>query len=371
MAPNTPQDDQEARALTYEQELFKPLKKNNLQNELNTTLNITYRQNVWWRLKENRLGFSALAIIVLLSILAIIGPYLTPFSYSGQILALKNKAPGYTFYLKYKENSNGTIKIIEYSEKPLKNEEGFKVEKRIFWFGSDALGRDLFTRLWHGARISLFIGIVTAFIVFIIGVTYGGIAGYFGGWIDEIMMRIVEMLACIPFLLYVILLMVLLEPGLKAILIALGFVYWLPLARLVRGQILSLKEQEYVDAARVAGAGSWRILFKHLLPNALGPIIVYVTLAIPEAIFTEAWLSFVGLGVGAPIASWGSLVKEGFQGIRSYPWQLFFPAFFITLTILAFNILGDSLRDAFDPRCGLPVVTSPRSKSVNRLTKNF
>ncbi|MDK2823560.1 MAG: oligopeptide transport system permease protein [Clostridia bacterium] len=306
--------------------------------------------NLWIRLKEKKLLLIALFTIVTLSILAIIGPYLTPFTYSEQILTLKNKPPGYDFYLKYNKNNNGTINIIEVSEEPIENAAGFKVEKRIFLFGSDALGRDLFTRIWYGARISLSIGLATAFIVFIIGSIYGGLSGYYGGWIDEVMMRIVEVLNSIPFLLYVILLMLIFEPGLKTILFAIGGVYWLPMARMIRGQVITLKEQDYVLAALSLGASSWRILFKHILPNSLGPILVYTTLTIPEAIFTEAWLSFLGMGVSVPIASWGSLINDGIEGMRSYPWQLFFPSFLITITMLAFNIIGDSLRDAFDPR---------------------
>jgi len=160
----------------------------------------------------------------------------------------------------------------------------------------------------------------------------------------------VDVLYGIPLLLYVILLMVVLKPGLANIFIALGVAYWLGMARIVRGQILSLKEQEYVLAAKTIGAGSWRILFRHLLPNSLGPIIITMTLAIPEAIFTEAFLSFIGLGVSAPMASWGVLASEGVTGLRSYPFQLFFPAAAISITMLAFNFLGDGLRDALDPR---------------------
>jgi len=164
------------------------------------------------------------------------------------------------------------------------------------------------------------------------------------------MMRLIEIFSAIPFLIYVILLMVLLKPGLNTIIISLGAVYWMPMARLVRGQVLSLKEQEYVLAARALGASPARIIFRHLIPNTMGPILVYTTLAIPEAIFTEAWLSFLGLGVSAPFASWGSLADTGLKAVRSYPWQLFFPALFLSLTILAFNLFGDGLRDALDPR---------------------
>ena len=258
-----------------------------------------------------------LVIVFIMLVLAIFGPYLTPYTYDAQQLT------------------------TEYTNLPSSAEH---------WFGTDDLGRDLFTRVWHGARVSLLIGFVSAIVQFLIGVTYGGISGYLGGWVDEIMMRIVEVLSGIPFLLYVVLLMVVLEPGLTTILIALGAVYWLSMARLVRGQVLALKEQEYVLAARALGASQWRIIFRHLIPNCMGPILVYSTLAIPEAIFAEAWLSFLGLGVSAPAASLGMLVSDGISSIRLYPGQLFYPAFFISLTILAFNIFGDGLRDALDPR---------------------
>jgi oligopeptide transport system permease protein len=183
-----------------------------------------------------------------------------------------------------------------------------------------------------------------------IGVIYGGISGFYGGRVDSVMMRIVDILYSIPVLLYVILLMVVLQPGLTNIFIALGIAYWLRMARIVRGQILSLKEQEYVLAARTIGADHWRIIFRHLIPNSMGPIIITMTLAIPEAIFTEAFLSFIGLGVAAPMASWGVLASEGVTSLRSYPFQLFFPALAISITMLAFNFLGDGLRDALDPR---------------------
>jgi len=307
---------------------------------------------------KNRIGFTggrslffcACLMLMGLFLLAAIGPYLTPFTYSEQILSLKNKPPGYKFYLKYSINNNKTINGLEVSEKPLPAEEGLKVEKRVFWFGSDSLGRDIFTRIWYGARISLAIGVLAAVMVLVLGTIYGGVAGYYGGWVDELMMRFIDILSSIPFILYVMALMLILEPGFTTIMIAIGSVYWIPMARLVRGQVMAIKEQDYVLAALSLGAGSLRIAFYHILPNALGPILVYTAMAIPEAIFTEAWLSFLGLGVAVPIASWGSLISDGVGGIRSYPWQLFFPAMFISLTMLAFNIIGDGLRDFFDPK---------------------
>ena len=219
-----------------------------------------------------------------------------------------------------------------------------------FPFGTDNLGRDLATRVCYGARISLSIGVVASLINLGIGVIYGGISGYFGGRIDSLMMRIVDILYGIPLLLYVILLMVVLKPGLMNVFIALGLVYWLRMARIVRAQVLGLKELEFVLAARVLGASPLRLIFGHLLPNSLGPIIVTLTLSIPEAIFIEAFLSFIGLGVSAPMASWGVLASEGVVTLRSYPFQLLWPAVAISLTMLGFNFLGDGLRDALDPR---------------------
>ncbi|SDM54355.1 oligopeptide transport system permease protein [Dendrosporobacter quercicolus] len=277
----------------------------------------SHRQKAWRRLRENKPAMLGLCLIILMLSAAIAGPWLSPLSYSDQNLQQANQPPS--------------------SE---------------HWFGTDSLGRDLFIRVVYGARISLSIGIVASLINLTIGVVYGGIAGFLGGRADRIMMSIVDVLYGIPALLYVILLMVVLEPGLTNIFIALGIAYWLGMARIVRGQILSLKEREYVLAARVIGAGNRQILLRHLLPNCLGPIVITMTLAIPEAIFTEAFLSFIGLGVAAPMASWGVLAAEGVTSLRSYPFQLFFPALAISMTMLAFHFLGDGLRDALDPRNG-------------------
>ncbi len=296
-------------------EMFEPAQSEAGSAEIITRPGTTYWQDAWRRLKQNRLAMAGLITIGITIVMALVGPYLSGYTYSQQDLTMVNHPPG-----------------------------------AGYWVGTDALGRDLFTRLWYGARISLLVGLVTSLITLVVGVLYGGISGFAGGKVDEIMMRIVEILWAIPFLLYVILLMVVLGPGLKTIFIALGAVYWMGMARIVRGEILSLKEREYVLAARVLGAGSWRILWRHLIPNAMGPIIIQMTLAIPEAIFTEAFLSFLGLGVSAPMASLGVLASTGMEGIRSYPWQIFFPATLITITMLAFNFLGDGLRDALDPR---------------------
>ena len=275
----------------------------------------TYWQDAWRRLKKNKAAMIGLTLLIFITLLAIVGPYFAKHTYSDQILSLANADPS-----------------AEY------------------WFGTDNLGRDMYVRTLYGARISMSIGIVASLITLVIGVVYGGISGYFGGRVDSIMMRIVDIMYCIPMLLYIIMLMVLLGPGLINIFIALGLVYWLRMARIVRGQILSLKEQEYIMAVKLTGASTWRILSRHLIPNTLGPIIITATLAIPEAIFTEAFLSFIGLGVSAPMASWGVLASEGVANLRSYPFQLFFPAAAISITMLCFNFLGDGLRDALDPR---------------------
>ena len=295
-------------------DLFVPLEREILQVQKKEET-LGYWQDAWIRLKKNKMALLGLIIIVCLIIVAIFGPIFSSHTYDEQNLMMTNSSPSWEH-----------------------------------WFGTDNLGRDVFIRVLYGARISLAIGIVASLLNLFIGVIYGGIAGFFGGKIDRIMMNIVDILYSVPTLLYVILLMVILKPGLINIFIALGIGYWLQMARIVRGQILSMKEQEFILAARTIGVSKKRILFRHLLPNAMGAIIVTMTLAIPDAIFTEAFLSFIGLGVSAPMASWGVLASEGVNNLRAYPFQLFFPAVAISVTMLAFNFLGDGLRDVLDPK---------------------
>lgn len=288
---------------------------------LETTIKINEPSLSFWkgsfiRLKKNMLAMTGLIIIVILIVMAIIGPFLTPYSYSDQSLLSSNQPP-----------SSDHL------------------------FGTDDLGRDVFTRTWVGARISLFIGFAAVFIDLIIGVLWGAIAGYKGGKADEVMMRIVDVLYGLPHLLVMILLMVVLKPGLFTIIIAMAATGWIGMARLVRGQILQLKESEFVLASRILGGSTLRILFKHLIPNAMGPIIVIMTVSIPGAIFAEATLSFLGLGVPVPLASWGTMTSEGLVTLLTGEiWRLFFPALFISLTMLSFNVFGDGLRDALDPK---------------------
>ena len=224
------------------------------------------------------------------------------------------------------------------------------VSNGTYVWGSDSLGRDIFIRVMYGARMSLLVGFMAAIINFVIGVFYGGIAGYFGGRLDNVMMRIVDIVSSIPMMLYVILIMVVLGPGLQSIILAMSVTYWVDMARIVRAQVLSLREQEFVMAAQLLGASTGRILTKHLIPNVMGPVMVSMSMQIPSAMFTEAFLSFIGLGVSAPQASWGTLCNDALMGLSTYPYQMFYPALVMSITILAFNLFSDGLRDALDPK---------------------
>jgi len=228
--------------------------------------------------------------------------------------------------------------------------KGEKWFNKTHWFGTDEFGRDLFTRLWEGGRISFFIAFISVFITAIFGIIYGGVSGYIGGKVDDLLMRVVEILMTVPDMLYTILLLTVMDPGIKPISIVLIVTGWMGTARIVRGEVMRLKHSEYVIAAKTLGADSKRIILKHLIPNTMGPIIVDMTMMIPKMIFAEAFLSFIGLGVPVPYASWGSLANQGAKIFRQFPHQLLVPAIAISLTMFAFNLLGDGLRDALDPR---------------------
>jgi oligopeptide transport system permease protein len=299
--------------------LFVPAPKDSGELQQIAGRSTTYWSDAIRRIRRNKLAVVGFWIIIALLVVAVVGPMVSPYSYEEQDL-----------------------------------ENTFQSPTLRHPFGTDQLGRDQLTRVMYGSRISLAVGIVCAALNFLIGVTYGGISAYFGGRVDDIMMRIVDILYGVPTLIIVILLTVLFKDRgvspLINVFIAIGLTYWLPMARIVRGEILSLKEREFALAAKTIGAPNNRILFRHLIPNAMGPIIVTVTLEIPSAIFTEAFLSYIGLGVSAPVASWGVLASDGTEAIRSFPYLVLFPALAISLTMFAFNFLGDGLRDALDPR---------------------
>lgn len=307
---------------TIEKSSFEWVGANSAESESITRPSTSYWRDAMHRLSKNKAAMVCLIIIALITLLAIIVPFVSPYSMSEQHLTHCYAQIG------YKDPMDGHIHIL----------------------GTDYLGRDVFTRIWYGARISLFIAYSAVFINFIVGILYGGIAGYVGGNVDNVMMRIIEIINGIPYLIIVVLLMMVMPPGPMTIVVAYSMVGWTSMARLVRGQILTLKQQDYVVAARVMGARPARIIAKHLLPNTLSIVIVAITLEIPNAIFTEAFLSFIGLGVPVPWASWGTLANDGVKVFQVYPAQLIVPAICISITMLSFNLLGDGLRDALDPR---------------------
>jgi oligopeptide transport system permease protein len=274
-------------------------------------------QDARTRLLHNRAALAAMGVLFIVVCLAIIVPMVSPYELDGVDFDSIGLAPSL---------SNGHL------------------------FGTDPLGRDLFLRTMFGARISLMIGLVATLVSLMIGVTYGAVAGYLGGKVDALMMRFVDILYSLPFIFFVIILMVVFGRNIMLIFVALGAVEWLTMARIVRGQTLALKGLDFIEAAVASGASTPAIIRRHILPNVLGPVIVYATLTIPQVILVESFLSFLGLGVQEPLTSWGVLISDGAQQMETAPWLLVFPAGFLAVTLLCFNFLGDGLRDALDPK---------------------
>lgn len=267
------------------------------------------------RFAKNRAAMAALAVLVFMIVYATIGPYLRPYPFDAIDYSVAHQLPN-----------------IQH------------------WFGTDMFGRDLFVRMALGGRVSLLVAFAATGVVLVVGVLYGSIAGFLGGRTDDAMMRFVDILYGLPYLPFAIILLVILGADVVPMLLALAIVSWLTPSRLVRGQILTLKQNEYVEAARALGAPRRRIIFRHLLPNTLGIIVVAMFLEVPGMILGEATLSFLGLGISAPDASWGTLAAEGWKALRSHPWLIILPGIFIAVTVLAFNFVGDGFRDAIDPR---------------------
>jgi oligopeptide transport system permease protein len=276
---------------------------------------LNYWQDAWRRLRKNKLAMGGLVVMILLTLLAIFAPMFSHYDYATQDLKSVNLKPSADHL-----------------------------------FGTDDFGRDMWVRVWWGTRISLFIGIVAALLDLCVGVLYGGIAAYFGGKVDSFMMRFIEIIYSIPYLLIAILLIMMMGPGLWSIILAYAITGWVTMARLVRGQMLLLKEQEFVLAARTLGAKPFRIIARHLIPNVIGIIIVQITFVVPVAIFVEAFLSFIGLGIKPPLASLGNLLNDGAHYMRYQPHRLIFPTIIFSFILLSFNLLGDGLRDALDPK---------------------
>lgn len=293
-------------------------------------------RDAWRRLLKNKLAVFGLIVVILVTLASITGP------------AIIKRTFGFTpDYI-----PTGDMKLVR-SFPPFKGPDG-----EFSWthpMGTDNAGRDQLARVLQGGQISLFVGIIATLVSLIIGVSYGAISGYVGGSVDNLMMRIVDVLYSLPYVILVIVLLAMFRSQtprgqLILLFVALGSVSWLTMARIVRGQVLSLKNQEFVLAARATGVSAPRIIFRHVVPNTLGPVIVYATLTIPQVMLTEAFLSFLGLGVQAPLASWGSLAADGIQNIAIFPWQLIFPGVTMALTLFSLNFLGDGLRDALDPQ---------------------
>ena len=271
--------------------------------------------DAWVRLKKNKMAIAGLCVLLMLIVLCILAPWISPYGYEQQNLGLGAVPPS-----------------------------------AAHWFGTDIFGRDLLTRVLYGGRVSLMVGFIATAVALVIGVLWGAVAGYLGGRSDVVMMRIVDILYALPFIIFIILLMVVFGRSMLLLFLAIGAVEWLTMARIVRGQVLGIRRQEYIEAALSMGLSTWTILRRHVIPNTLSPVIVYATLTIPQVMLLEAFLSFLGLGIQPPQSSWGLLISYGAETMEDYPWALIFPGLFLSITLFALNFLGDGLRDALDPK---------------------
>jgi len=271
--------------------------------------------DAWIKLRKNRLAVFGFAVLIVLCVISLLTPWIAPYGYEQQDLMLSATPPS-----------------LEH------------------WLGTDIFGRDMLTRIMYGGRVSLMVGFIATAVALVIGVLWGAIAGFVGGRVDALMMRIVDILYALPFMIFIVLLMVVFGRNILLLFVAIGAVEWLTMARIVRSQVMALRKQEFVEAAYSMGLSQWTIIRRHIIPNTLGPVIVYTTLTIPSVMLLEAFLSFLGLGIQPPQSSWGLLINYGVETMEEYPWLLIFPGITLSLTLFALNFLGDGLRDALDPR---------------------
>lgn len=325
-------------------ELFEVVQYENCPYEKSTENTLAYSRQVWRCFIKHKGAMVGLVMISLIIFFAIFGPFFNSYGIDDQNIMRANLPPKVPILenIHWLHLDGVDIRGVDQYEQ--------KQVEEYFWFGTDALGRDLWTRVWQGTRVSLYIAFLAAAIDLLIGVLYGGISGYYGGKVDQLMQRVVDILVGIPNLIIIILLILVLDPGILSITLALVMTGWVGMARIVRSQVLKLKKCEFVLAAKTLGASNMRIMMKHLIPNAFGSIIVTMMFTVPSAIFFEAFLSFIGLGLRPPEASLGTLIDTGFKSIQVYPHLAVFPAVVISLIMVSFHLLGDGLRDAIDPK---------------------
>jgi oligopeptide transport system permease protein len=341
-------------------------KRDSLTNEFDQTMKpVSLWADAWRRLKKNHMAFAGLIIIAFYFTICLASPILPIYPYEEQVVSHQNLPPSFhpagkvmletrTAYMKQTMEADGRTEFTADEKSQIdamaQDVQSNPVHKRVYLLGTDNLGRDLLSRILYGGRISIMIGLTGTITAVFVGIVLGSISGYVGGRLDNLLMRFVDIMYSLPYMLLVIIMMALFGQNIFNLFVAIALVSWLTIARVVRGQIISLKNAEFVEAAKSMGASTGRIIFRHLTPNTLGVIVVFSTLMVPQFIMQESFLSFLGLGVSAPMASWGSLVKEGADVMELYPWQLLVPAVAMTVFLFAMNFLGDGLRDALDPQ---------------------